>query len=407
MPASPPAAAEREVFTISGLNAAARRLLESGMGVIWVTGEVSNFARPASGHWYFTLKDQAAQLRCAMWRARNQLARCALRDGMAVLARGRISLYEARGEYQLIVEHLEEAGAGALQRAFEELKARLQQEGLFDLARKRPLPTLPHRVGVITSPTGAALRDVLQVMRRRFPAVPVVVYPVPVQGAAAAPAIVAALELANARNECEVLILARGGGSLEDLWAFNDERVARAIRASRLPVIAGIGHETDFTIADFAADARAPTPSAAAAQVTPERGVWLAQLQRLLARLDAAVGRELRQADTRLAGLAHRLGLAHPGARLQQQMQRVDELDQRLGAALARLLADRELRLAALSRALDAVSPLATLTRGYAIVRRVDDGTLVQDSAQLREGDEVEARLARGAFRARVLTASG
>src|SRR5690625_2927780 len=254
----------RDVLSVSQLNRRSKQILETHLPLVWVEGEVSNLSRPSSGHWYFTLKDDQAQVRCAMFRNRNQLVRFNPAQGQQLLLRARVSLYEGRGDYQLIVEHMEEAGFGALQRAFEELKTRLSQEGLFASERKRPLPTLPKHIGVITSPTGAAIRDILSVLKRRFPAVPVTVLPVPVQGKEAAPAIVSALDLANRSELFDVLILARGGGSLEDLWPFNEEAVARAIYASRTPVVSAVGHEVDFSIADFVADVRAPTPSAAA-----------------------------------------------------------------------------------------------------------------------------------------------
>src|SRR6266403_171295 len=254
------AAPARDVYSVTRVNREVRALLERGLGGRRVKGELSNFSQPSSGHWYFSLKDRDAQLRCAMFRMQNSLVGFTPRAGTQVLVRGRISVYEARGEYQLIVEHLEEAGIGALRREFERLKAKLAAEGLFALECKRSLPRFPQRIGVITSPSGAALRDILHVLARRYPPARVLIYPAAVQGAAAVPALVAALQTASARAECEVLILARGGGSLEDLWAFNDERVARAIRACRLPVVSGVGHEIDFTIADLAADARAPPP---------------------------------------------------------------------------------------------------------------------------------------------------
>ncbi len=270
-----PAAPAREVLSISQLNAQARMLLERGLGSVWLEGEISNLARPASGHWYFSLKDESAQVRCAMFRNRSMLVRFPVKDGARVLARGRVSLYEARGEFQVVIDHLEEAGEGALRRRFEELKRKLLAEGLFDAARKKPLPTLPRRIGVITSPTGAALRDILHILQRRFPAVPVLVYPVAVQGEAAPREIVQALQLAAARRDCDVLILARGGGSLEDLMAFNEESVARAIYACDIPIISGVGHETDVTIADFVADERAPTPSGAAERSVPDSAEYL------------------------------------------------------------------------------------------------------------------------------------
>ena len=394
------------VYSVGRLNREARLLLESGLGRVWVEAEISNLARPSSGHWYFSLKDSQAQLRCAMFRQRNQHARFVPRDGQQVLARGRVSLYEPRGDYQLIVEQLEEAGLGALQRAFEQLRDRLAAEGLFAPERKRPLPAAPHRIGVITSPTGAALRDILHILARRYPSATVIVYPVPVQGAAAAPAIAAALDLAAARNECEVLILARGGGSLEDLWAFNDERVARAIHRASVPVVTGIGHETDFTIADFVADRRAPTPSGAAELVAPDTSGWLRQLARLGARFAAAVQRHLAEDERRLGALRHRLERAHPGARLVQSSQKLDELEQRLLRAWRERLLRAGTRVELAARALQSVSPLATLARGFAVVTRASDGALLTDATAVAAGEEIHARLARGTLRARVLARS-
>ena len=268
-------------------------LLERGLGSVWLEGEISNLARPASGHWYFSLKDESAQVRCAMFRNRSMLVRFPVKDGAKVLARGRVSLYEARGEFQVVIDHLEAAGEGALRRRFEELKRKLLAEGLFEAAQKKPLPTLPRRIGVITSPTGAALRDILHILQRRFPAVPVLIYPVAVQGEAAPREIVQALQLAAARRECDVLIMARGGGSLEDLMAFNEESVARAIYACGIPVICGVGHETDFTIADFVADERAPTPSGAAERSVPDSAEYLRAFGALERSLVQALGRKL------------------------------------------------------------------------------------------------------------------
>src|SRR6202142_4295411 len=291
---------DRDVYSVSRLNREVRVLLERGFGSLWLEGEISNFSRPSSGHWYFSLKDAAAQVRGAMFRQRNMLCSFTARDGQKVLVRARVGLYEPRGEYQLIIDHMEDAGLGALKRQFEELSARLNLEGLFAAERKRPLPSLPRRIGVITSPTGAAVRDIVHVLARRFPAAAVLIYPVSVQGAQAAAEIVAALESAGVRAECDVLILARGGGSLEDLWAFNDERLARAIVASPIPVITGIGHEIDFTIADFAGDVRAPTPSAAAELVVPDVEEWLNSFGRLGARLQRGVRRRLEEHAERL-----------------------------------------------------------------------------------------------------------
>jgi exodeoxyribonuclease VII large subunit len=450
MPANPEVGASsapaRDVYSVSRLNREVRVLLERGLGVVWIEGELSNFSQPASGHWYFSLKDRDAQLRCAMFRMKNALVGFTPRAGAQVLVRGRVSVYEARGEYQLIADHLEEAGVGALKRQFELLKNRLAAEGLFALERKRALPRFPRRIGVITSPSGAALHDILHVLARRYPPAAVLIYPSLVQGADAAPALVAALQTASARAECDVLILARGGGSLEDLWAFNDERVARAIYASALPVVAGVGHEVDFTIADFVADVRAPTPSGAAELVAPDGAAWLEVMTRTQHRLHGAVRRELRSSAARFATIARRLQLAHPAVRLHQHMQRLDDLNQRLaGAARAQLQGERlrlaeararllrrspqhriqqllarqynagarldqtlkaQLsraghRLALAQRGLHAVSPLATLTRGFAIVTRAD-GTVVTDAAAVGIDDEIQARLARGSVAARV-----
>jgi exodeoxyribonuclease VII large subunit len=444
--ASPPARSDRDIYSVSRLNREVRVLLERGFGSLWLEAEISNLAKPGSGHWYFSLKDAAAQVRCAMFRQRNMLCGFVPRDGQKVLVRARIGLYEPRGEYQLIVDHMEEAGLGALKRQFEELSAKLKQEGLFAAERKRPLPGLPKRIGIITSPTGAAVRDILHVLARRFPAAAVLIYPVPVQGAQAAAEIVAALEVAGRRAECDVLILARGGGSLEDLWAFNDERLARAVVASPIPVITGIGHEIDFTIADFAADVRAPTPSAAAELVVPDAEEWLNSFVRLGARLQRAVRRRLAERGERLRWLMGRAALLSPTVRLGAHAQRLDELEQSLIRALRRRLQERRERLRWLTgraallrpstrltqerlglenlterlyrgwqnaqsarrerllplvRTLSAVSPLATLERGYAIVS-VEGGAILRNAEDAKPGTLVEARLAQGRLRARV-----
>jgi exodeoxyribonuclease VII large subunit len=440
-------APERDIYTVSRLNKEVRLLLESGLPMLWLEAEISNFAAPASGHWYFTLKDSQAQVRCAMWRQRNSTLRFRPKEGMAVLARARVGLYEPRGEYQLIVEHLEESGEGALKRRFEELKAKLAAEGLFAAGRKRPLPAVPRRIGVVTSPTGAAVHDILRVLRARYPVAGVLVYPTAVQGAAAVAEIVRAIETASRRAEVDVLIVARGGGSLEDLWCFNDERVARAIAASRVPTISGVGHEVDVTIADFVADVRAPTPSAAALAAVPDKTTWLEALGALQTRFGGAMGRYLRARHLALGAVAQRLQIQHPGARLAQHAQRLDDLEQRLRLALGSAVVRRQhaletlgarlwrenprhrlealcsraahlrqrleakmhatlgaldQRLALAARTLDAVSPLATLERGFAVVRRVADGRLLRDAADAPAGTDIEARLARGTLRARV-----
>jgi exodeoxyribonuclease VII large subunit len=444
--ASSPLPPGRDIYSVSRLNREVRVLLERGFGSLWLEAEISNFSRPSSGHWYFSLKDSGAQVRCAMFRQRNMLCVFTARDGQKVLVRARIGLYEPRGEYQLIVDHMEDAGLGALKRQFEELSAKLAAEGLYDAARKRALPSLPRRIGVITSPTGAAVRDILHVLARRFPAAAVLIYPVPVQGAQAAAEIVAALELACRRAECDVLILARGGGSLEDLWAFNDERLARAIAAASIPVVTGIGHEVDFTIADFAADVRAPTPSAAAELVVPDAEEWRNAFARFSVRLQRAMRRRLESNNERLRWLTGRASLVSPAARLGAQAQRLDELEQSLVRALRRRLFEhaerlrwltrraalvspatrltqqlqrlenlrqelyrawrqalnsRREKLLPLVRTLNAVSPLATLQRGYAIVS-VDGGAILRDAADAKPGTMIEARLAHGRVRARV-----
>ncbi len=436
-----------EIFTVSRLNREARTLLETGFSSVRVEGELSNLARPGSGHIYFTLKDQGAQLRCAMFRQNNTRLAFRPADGQAVICRGRLSIYEARGDYQLIAETMEPAGEGDLQRQFEELKNRLAAEGLFDPAHKQPVPALPRRIGIVTSPTGAAVRDILHVLARRFPAVPVQIYPVPVQGEGAANKIAAALELAGRRQDCDVLILARGGGSLEDLWAFNEERLARAVYDCPIPVISGVGHEIDFTIADFVADLRAPTPSGAAELAVPDGAEWVRRYGLIESRLRAAVGRRLGDLDQRLRWQRGRLDRLHPGNRLRQQAQRLDELEQRLAvscrgrvrhlrselAALAaglrgvsplpRLRAARErlggmdgrIRLAvrhqiqrsrrqieALIKTLQAVGPEATLARGYAIVT-LPDGAIVRSPSQVAPEQEIAVRVAAGRFAARVV----
>jgi exodeoxyribonuclease VII large subunit len=436
----------RDIFSVSRLNREVRVLLERGFGSLWIEAEISNLARPGSGHWYFSLKDAAAQVRCCMFRQRNMLCVFAPRDGQKVLVRARIGLYEPRGEYQLIIDHMEDAGLGALKRQFEELSAKLAAEGLFAPERKRALPMIPKRIGVITSPTGAAVRDILHVLARRFPAVPVLIYPVPVQGATAAAEIAAAVRLAGRRAECDVLILARGGGSLEDLWAFNDEALARAIVASAIPIVSGIGHEIDFTIADFAADVRAPTPSAAAEIAVPDGAEWLATLSRLAQRLQRGLRRRVESQRERLRWLIGRAALVSPTARLSQQSQQLDDLEQRMSRALRQILADRRAelgerrgrlwqlspmtrlrgagarqsalfarlraaalaglhhsreRLAPLVRTLNAVSPLATLERGYAIVS-VEGGGILRTAKDAAPGSIIEARLADGRVRARV-----
>ncbi|MCB1795327.1 MAG: exodeoxyribonuclease VII large subunit [Candidatus Competibacteraceae bacterium] len=434
----------RNIHTVSELTQAARWLLEQHFPDVWVQGEVSNLSRPSSGHLYFSLKDARAQIRCALFQNRALLFRDCPRNGQQVLVRGRVSLYEPRGDFQINVEYVEEAGTGALRRAYDELRLRLEREGLFAPARKKALPRFPRRIGVITSPSGAALRDVLSVLRRRFPTLPVLLYPVPVQGDGAAERIAATIRLASERRDCDVLLLTRGGGSLEDLQAFNEEIVARAIIDCAVPLVSGIGHETDVTIADFAADLRAPTPTAAAELASPDRQEWSRATRLLAERLERALRRHLSERRQRLHPLVARLERLQPRRRLHDHAQRLDELDQRLRQALNNRLGRERLRLVGLrtrlrtqaptarlrsarqqlralalrqnatlrqcfqtarqhlqnlSGALHALSPLATLRRGYAIVRRYPDGTIVRRADPLQIGDPVEALLGSGRLR--------
>ena len=431
----------RDVYTVSRLNLDARALLEDTFSTVWIEGEISNLARPRSGHIYFTLKDQHCQVRCAMFRMHNRSLSFAPEDGMQVLAHARVSLYPERGEFQLIVQYMEEAGAGALRRAFDALKSRLGAEGLFDAEHKRPLPVLPRCIGVITSPTGAAVRDVLSVLGRRFPAVPVVIHPVPVQGAGAAEAIARMIGVACERAECDVLILARGGGSLEDLWAFNEEVVARAVHRASIPIVTGVGHEIDFTIADLVADLRAPTPSAAAESAVPDASEWAARYRGFEDRLVAVMRRGLAARGGEVRMLSKRL--VHPRRRLFDHSQRLDAVSMRLlraanaavrehrarlstlAAGLARHAPDRTVRahragcealqrrlwratrggfdgrrsrVSALVRALGAFGPQATLERGYSILLRDDERRVVRGADEVRPGERLHARLARGAL---------
>jgi exodeoxyribonuclease VII large subunit len=410
---------EREVLSPSELVRQVRELLEGHFPLLWVEGEISNLSRPASGHLYFSLKDAQAQVRCAMFRPKSTYLRFRPADGLRVLVRARVAMYEARGEFQLVVEHMEEAGEGALLRAFAELKAKLAAEGLFDPARKRPPPRLPRRIGVITSPTGAAIRDMLSVIGRRFPLAEIEVLPVPVQGKEAPPAIAAMLGAASAARRHDVLLLTRGGGSLEDLAAFNDERVARAIAACAIPVVCAVGHEIDFTIADFVADLRAPTPSAAAELLVPEAATLLHlaeqrerrlrqrlrhRLDSLHQRVDHALARlraqhprqRLRAGAQRLAQLHARLRQLHPAAALARRREHLRLLLRRLRTTTALRLNARTLKLAELGRAVHAVSPLATLQRGYAILLDRDDGRVVRSVAQARRSTRFLARVSDG-----------
>ncbi|MBS93575.1 MAG: exodeoxyribonuclease VII large subunit [Chromatiales bacterium] len=447
-PPKPPAEApDADIFTVSRLNREARRILEAGLPPLWVAGELSNLAQPASGHMYFSLKDEQAQVRCAMFRNTNRRLTFQPEDGDQVLVQARVSIYEPRGSYQLIVEQMEAAGEGVLRRRFEELKKQLNNEGLFDERHKQSLPPVPRCIGIVTSPTGAAVRDILKILARRFPAVPVIIYPTRVQGAAATEEIVSAIAQASTRNEVDVLIVARGGGSLEDLWCFNEEKVARAIYACPLPVVSGVGHEVDFTITDLVADLRAPTPSGAAEIVVPDSIELLRNIAGQERRLARLVQRHWADYRDEIGQLNARMRLMHPGTILQQLQQRSDDLVRQmangtrnylefrrlagaqtlqrlrgtapverirrdldrtralrdaLGHTLGRRLATLESRVAIAAGNLNAVSPLATLERGYAIVRDVKTGAVLRTTGHVKTGDRIEARLARGSMIASV-----
>jgi len=434
-----------EVFSVTRLTQEIKERLERNFSSVRVEGEISNFRVPASGHFYFTLKDESCQIRVVMFRSRSQALPFFPQDGLQVTVRGGVTVYAPRGDYQLIAEWMEPRGRGNLQQAFEALKRRLAAEGLFDADRKRPLPYLPACVGLITSPTGAAIRDILKVLWRRFPNVPVLLCPVRVQGERAAPEIVEALEVLNQDGRADVILMGRGGGSLEDLWAFNEEAVARAVAASRIPVVSAVGHEIDFSISDFVADLRAPTPSAAAELVMPEKAALGLQIGRLRARLAGAGRTAIARRREPLRHLSRRL--RHPGRRVQQGFLRLDDLSERLAAAQRRAARDRRSRLegargtlwrlrptrqrvegaarlealrGALCRCalhalerkrrrvgesgarLRSLSPMGVLSRGYSITRQVPSGGIVRDAGAASPGDRVDVLLARGRLLCRV-----
>jgi exodeoxyribonuclease VII large subunit len=428
-----------EIFTVSRLNREVRFILESSFPLLWVEGEISNFAAPSSGHWYFSLKDATAQVRSAMFKPYNRKLGFTPKDGMHVMIKARVSLYEGRGEFQLIAEHMEEIGEGQLRLAFEALKKRLQAAGLFDVAHKKELPRIPTSIGVITSPTGAAIKDILSVLRRRFPCVPVIIYPTLVQGDTAAPQIVNAIKTANHRKECDILILARGGGSLEDLWPFNEEMVAQAIFQSHIPIISGVGHEVDFTIADFVADSRAPTPSAAAELITPDSEELLASLDNAQQRLLRHLQLKLQQLQQQMDWTTKQLYQQHPKHKLAEQRQTLDlaeitlirlqtsfinqqqnnlttfsakvagltpthkirELNNQLSLSSQRLqnnfalkLQHKQQALINVAATLDALSPLTTLKRGYAIASQ--NQHILRHTSDVNRGDKIQIRLLDG-----------
>lgn len=429
---------ERKTFSVAELNRRVKDLLEVHLPLIWVEGEISNYAAPSSGHWYFTLKDERAQVKCAMFKGRNQQVKFRPKAGDKVLLRARVSLYEGRGDYQLIAEHMEESGFGLLQQRFEALKAQLLAEGLFEESQKRLAPAIPNHIAVITSPTGAAVRDVLSVLKRRFPSIPVTVIPTPVQGDDAPGKLIEAIDLAERTGEFDVLLLCRGGGSIEDLWAFNNEALARRIHACSLPVVSAVGHEVDFTIADFVADLRAPTPSAAAELLSPSKDDLQQILQQFSKQLRQRLTQKLGSLQQRVAHLRARL--THPGERLNTKSQQLDQLEIRLTQAITsvlqrkrstsnhlqqrvlqqhptRLLELHQKNLDTLSKQLqkavqlkldrsatrlqqsvallDIASPLATLKRGYSITT-LDNGSVVRRPSDVTTGDELTIKVAEG-----------
>lgn len=434
LPSSPP------IFTVSRLNQTVRQLLEMEMGQIWLSGEISNLSQPSSGHWYFTLKDDRAQVRCAMFRNSNRRVTFRPQNGQQILMRATITLYEPRGDYQLIAESMQPAGDGLLQQQFEQLKQRLQEEGLFDPTHKKPLPSPARCVGVVTSSSGAALHDILNVLQRRDPSLPVIIYPTAVQGVDAPMQIVRAIELANQRKECDVLIVGRGGGSLEDLWSFNDERVAKAIFASQIPIVSAVGHETDVTIADFVGDLRAPTPSAAAELVSRNQTELMRQmlsqqqrmemamdyylarhqqrftrlnhrlqqqhpqlrlarqntlLLKLRRRLDEAVQTRLRLAERQQERLSQRLNQQQPSARIQRNQQRLAQIHNRMELLIQRQLSSNRERFGALCSQLEGVSPLATLSRGFSVTQS-PNGSVLKSVKQVNNGELLKTRVQDG-----------
>jgi len=389
---------ERQILTVSELTSIVREILGKTFGDIWVAGEISGVKLASSGHYYFALKDQGAQLRAVAFRNVARLLRFKPQDGMAVLARGRIDVYEARGEYQLIVEALEPQGLGALQLAFEQLKKKLAEEGLFDTARKRPLPRLPRRIGIVTSPTGAVIHDILHVLGRRFPGLHIRLYPALVQGEGSVEEVVRGIQYFNESGWAEVVIVARGGGSLEDLWTFNEEAVARAIAACSVPVISAIGHETDFTIADFVADLRAPTPSAAAEVVICTRQELLDNIQASIGRMQQSVRLRIGDARHRLQALTTRVMRRDVRLRLARAWQRIDAADARMAELIRARLTRARSRLDLTNAHLTELSPLKILDRGYAIVQTTA-GLILKDPADAPPGTALLIRLARGQIR--------
>jgi len=429
----------KEIYAVSRLVRESKQVLEGSFPLLWVEGEISNLAMPASGHIYFTLKDEVAQVRCAMFKMRNRHIRFTPKNGMQVLLRVRVTLYEGRGEFQIIAEHMEEAGSGALQRAYEALRHRLGDEGLFDTEYKKALPQFPNTIGIISSPDGAAVHDILSVLKRRYSAANVILYPVAVQGAESAKRLKQSLELAESRSECDVLIMSRGGGSLEDLWSFNDEALARAIFKCTIPIVSAVGHEVDFTIADFVADVRAPTPSVAAELVVPDASDWRVKLQQYQRRLNGLITQIIRnkqqhvdylhqllpeprakiqqqrselmrldqQLQRNIEHIIHNkrqnlaywaVRLTHPQANIDVKKQRVSELSLRLDRSVKHLLQSQRTHFTEIVRVLSVVSPLNTLDRGYSITTEVNTHNVVSNVDELEKGQQLKVKLQHGHF---------
>lgn len=388
-----------QILSVSELNRMVRDLLERNFPLFWISGEISNLTRAASGHWYFSLKDSKSQIRCVMFRGKNSYLNWTPMEGDKVEARANVTLYEARGDFQLTIEFLQRAGLGALFEAFEKLKLKLQAEGLFDEARKREIPAFPRQIGIVTSADAAALHDVLTTLRRRMPSIPVIIYPTPVQGKGAAELIASAIDKASRRAECDVLIVCRGGGSIEDLWQFNEEIVARAIVKSSIPVISGVGHETDFTIADFAADRRAPTPTAAAELASPSREALLTTLIQRRRSMERSMRYRLQHYMQQLDFLGRRL--LSPSQQLAHKQENLMQISMRLQNSMKQQLSKQQEKILRLSLNLKHLNPDAVLSRGYALIQS-PNGTIVRSSEQVMPGDEIHIRFAEGSANAKI-----
>lgn len=395
---------KREILTVSELTRRIKSCLEEHIAYVWVSGEVSNLRTPSSGHTYFSLKDQYTQIRCVLFARTARDIKFRIENGIELVLFGRVTVYERQGEYQIIVDKLEPKGIGALQLAFEQLQAKLKGEGLFDPARKKPIPFLPRRIGIITSPTGAAIKDMLNIILRRFPQIEIIIYPVKVQGEGAREEIATALKEFNTLSDIDVLILGRGGGSMEDLWAFNEEIVARQIAASRIPVISAVGHEIDLTISDMVADKRALTPSEAGELVVPIKNELTLSLERSGKRLIGSLRNQVRLVRSKLDAIRDSYIFQQPFDRIREYQQRLDELHPRLEAVLKRIIETAHKRLEQIGARMDSLSPLKVLERGYSITKRERDNRLLRSIRQIKSGEKIITRLSDGKFTSQVET---